>query len=1012
MEEENQQGPADISQEYPKITGEFEQFRPVDNSPQEKLDFIKGKRYRRVTRAAIKHLVDLDGEKRLISLMKEMEREISRMELSESSPYEIRRERNQSEVAREIKSLLLKFGIARLLKQGDWIINRKAEIPLSMGVIDFTEILQYISEFHDSHSTDNFDANDNYKLVAVDLGCGNGEFCEILRTEVENEPGRKWEVLGYADCIYFTLNDLLKNLLKDEYADDIFLQEFIDVVATLLIRELYKRENSDDERKPVDILSALPSNLDSLRNILPELVKYIDLEGREKINVDLEFLSDSERKLSQGCKEMIEEYFKSPEEFIGKYFISQTQDLTDEEKQKLADIERSTRALSETDRRNTAKITLKIRRIGDDTRRTSSESGSGIKRKPGRNTLNRLDQLKSLEIQKNLLKKKIPKLSGYSSLYPFNVIPGKFEEFKEIFPKSSIHYAYSFRSTSHADNESYINFYQDVARSIAPGGVYLDDGKKESWTRFERIALLRDLQHDLGDEFRIRIVCDEENAKSVLLERGFKLDDGSIEFFTDKFGEKILMPGNEFIEIDQWETRLPQIMIRNRVIEVLKKLFSDKEKWPSGNMHFKDVHATVDDAVRNEVNISMWEYLVEYDGGVSAEIKKTVDSISDKIVKVVMQELRERKLGNNEVVPLYEKSVVQTFPRLSAVEDSHGVNNERVFPVERMPRNKDIPTLEHMKRKSIELIKGLEKLKDEFKKQPLHVFEFDDCFTNGLMMDLLNRILSDACFIFNCNVEDFVKVSNVRLKNGEYPNMDESGLIYILGGSVNSAADKYGRKFTEEFCKPLLEYIKMGGFARALGVCFGSQTLMQAFGQLEDRKIKTISGALQYGAFPVALSKDKSGILDDMRGSKCAVGMTREDYTCFDDGNVFSGNNIEPLAHELRHENGNIFEDNDIAPAAFSLYSGRVVTTQFHPEISLTDPETENRINDWFSKNRYHVYSTFVLSDKMPSLQFDLKGRNMDGEEPWVERDAGPAFMLNTLLYQVNSLIEQLKQYR
>jgi GMP synthase-like glutamine amidotransferase len=980
---------------YPNITREFLQLKPVDDSPEEKLDFIKGKRKRRVTRAAIQHEVDLEKENELFELMRSEEQQVSHMESEGLNSAEIHNLRVNSNESKRIKSLLLQFGIAKLLKQGDWLVNRIYEIPKSMGVLDFSRLLQNISDFQESIA-----GKDN-KLIALDFGCGNGEYSEYIRKEDEN---RRWEVFGYADCIYFTLNDLLKNLIRDEFSGNEALREFVDVVSTLLIRRMSEDDSDEASSDKKSRIDGLASDINNIREILANLGEYIDLENRKRIKIDQEFLSDSEREISDACIELINEYFESPGQFLKKHFKKEALGLSKEEKIRLGEIDTEIERLQRESRYNSKKITVKIRVLPNANKtRASGEEVSEIKR--GNRSYGDVNEhLLNLQNEKLRLHESAPDLSKYISLYPYNIIPARFDDYDEIFPASSVHFAWSFRATSHIDDEEYSKTVKKLAESLAPGGVYLDDGKRESWTRFERLEILSDIQRELGDEFRVRIISDGENANSVLIERAYKNDKEESMYYSDH--AEIMSEGKEFIDIDEWKIKLPRLLVKNKIIKVLRGMFADPARWPYQNMHFKNVHPKLDKFVEKEVDTLFWNYLIESDEGLSDDILKLVNGISKKILRVIISELEESESEKNEFVPVNPGTAVQTIPRLTAVKDKYGINTERTFPVELLPRNHDIPNLEQVKRERMELAKCLIDLKEKSGNPPIHLIEFDDCFTNGLTMKTLNSILEDACFIFETDPEELIASSNVKLKEGEYPSLNDPNQIYIIGGSLNSAADRYGRKLTDEFCLPLLKQIESGAPARALGICFGSQSLMQAFGRLKDRQIKTVPGALQYGAFPFKFRQNSANVLGDLTGKNFTGYMTREDYTCIDSLSGLNPDDITPMAYELKESNGQVMINSEITPPVFNLLGGKVTVVQFHPEITLKDPETYEQIKKWTNKN-LSLNTSYLLTKDIFDSQFDIKGKDGEGERPWVEEDIGPVLLMKILHNQAKSLIEE-----
>lgn len=965
----------------------------------ESIDEIKEKRRERFSREAIRHHVDLKEEEELRELIAKEEREVMNLKRDGLTPNEIFLRRTQSPTSKRIKQLLQIFGIAKLNTSGDWIVNRKSEIPEAMGVIPFKDIMELQKHFNWI-----YDKKGRKALVALDLGCGNGEFCEELRAESDQDVNQPWEIYGYADRIYFTLQDFLRNLIRKEFGDDDALDEFIQVVSTLLLRELHEIEAySGHKTYEQDVLRSLPFNLGVIRPILQDLQKYIDIKGKHSIRVDLEFLSDAEREISVECRELIDAYIQDPKEFVSFYFKEVVQDLSPEEKNRLQGITAEMNVIKKSLDRVTRSLTRKIGKIDvNERKKHEDEIKEEMRSRARRSTLveNR-KKINALKKERNRIMRKIPDLAPYISLYHYNVIPGSFDDLENIIPDQAVNFMWAFRSTSHLDNADYIGTIKDAATKLAPGGIFLDDGKRESWTRYERIEELDRLQDELGSEFSVRLIVKDGKPTAVLIERVLDSELSGKIFFSDKFGEEMLKEGSEIIDVHEWVTKMPSMYIRNKVIEVVRDAFVDATyEGLRGRMFFKGVHPVI------EKGIDYVEQNVDYD---VSQIEEVAEKLQRSVIRILEQKGGPviKELLAQRVKPRKEKDTISTLSRTQEIP-MNGINRMRFFNVTDLPRNRDIPPKEALQMREFALVQGLSLLRQAIDRPPITVCEFDDCFTNKLMIDLLHNVLDSACFTYGVDFDDLVRIYNIKLRGDHYAQSSTLGVVNIIGGSTGNVYDEYGKRFTDHFVRPLMDEIAIGTPARFIGVCFGSQSILQAFGQQHNLPFNTAPGALQYGAFPVSFTGNKRSFLKELSGASYTVSMTRESYSLVDGYDELSNDLIAPLAFEYSKFNGRMQVDKELPPVAFSLYGGKVITTQFHPEISLKAPESHGEMNAWLDQNHQYLKQEFGEKGRTLPRHFDIKALSDSGIINWVEKDIGPFFMLNVLSRQIETLLTDL----
>ncbi|MBI2639129.1 hypothetical protein HYW83_06095 [Candidatus Peregrinibacteria bacterium] len=917
-----------------------------------------------------------------------------------------------------IKALYLKLGIAEMLTQGDWSVNREDEISEGFGVASLAQAEAILLRFHRRNGQLATTAPIREgKLVHLHAGCGTGVMLERLRRD-RTDPfgnGRRlidyFTEIGYADRIYYTLEDLMTTFLKDEYKKDGAVHELIHIICTLLLRRLhYSKEFNNDPSKLLQRLCLLQMDPNYIRSILLGLPGYLpNLIGLKKIKADGEFIRDTDMDISPECRALIQSLFagekkgaessKSGAEFVKKYFTPEFWDPIKKPKEQPTD------------------------------------------------------------------------LAQHITIWPHHVILGKFEEFGQLVEeKPLLDMVNCFRASSHLEDAAYETLMESFCRRLKPGGIILDDGMRESYTRYERIEIWQRLQQKLGPQYRVEVICSAAGPRSILVQRCIAGEDGSFAFFNAAEKAELLRSGCSGVPIDEYATSWPERVLRSQIMGELRRILIDSTlitgdseadralKIRRGRFEFQGVHREVDDllersifgtdqwrnASAGEVGAPLWEACrLNAVGLVNSEIKKVRNRVRAMEGGAI--------LLNND--PEFS---TETFPLRG--KDGEGIHKKRRIPVNELPRNSRIPRLVDLQDEQRNLVATLEEICERTGGQPpLTLVEFGDCFTNPLMRGALEQLLGGEA------AKRLMTVKNVRLRSGEYPSFPDTGVV-ILGGSLDDTYDPRGMAFTEECAVPLVKRIQNGNTLRAVGVCFGHQALLEAYGKVNGLPFKTVRGALEFGAFPVRFA-DSHASLKHLQGQTCTLAMTHSGYVLVPGYETVD--DVKPLAFPCSgfSKPGKGAIDSSLPPVAFSFANGKIITSQFHPEVQLADRHHRLVLKRHLARHTDGIRREFaeivtgtslqaarLMAGKNPDpLGLSLKRRPREIVEPneaqkphhprlrvrpaelnstyyinnhtlnfgavdkngkrvpWIERDIGPAWFLATLQHHADSISRQLK---
>lgn len=965
------------------------------------------------------------------------------------------------------------------------------DISSSMGIVPFNDVESLILQFyHESGLLVDTAPIVEGKLTALDLGCGNGITAERLRRDATDpfENGRRlvnyWAEIGFADKIYWTLPDLLYNLIREEHKSDPTVLEFADVVSILLIRRInqLKRYPPKVLDKYDETILSLPTNPNVIRVILPNLEHYIqDFVGLKKFKTDGEFESDSEHVISKSCRALIEDYFEGP----GIFRVVNDQAKPGESElldavfgpNKFAE-KRATRAFLKTyfndeaiEHGDKIEKTIKARQaeilqVGEEYNRTTAEMKSLQER---RKVLCEGDEKDALDLEiaqlierrkeiktrekllissKEELERDRTDLAGEITIYPHNVVLGDFADFKTVMPDApAFDWVRSWRASSHADDEQYAELIEACAYRLKPGGIITEDGKRESYTRFERIEQLQALQKKLGGEYRVSLIAKANGPSGVLIERAVVRKNGETVFFSEEKGKQLLRENVQLVPVDMFAARWPEMLVRNEIVRRFRYYFIDsilqdcrpeetRKRTYQGRMQFRDLHAPLDKCLEdNFFNSEEWNEKIKNKVPGDSEYDEYIERIWGAVVSEIFKVRRRVEAVTKGAVLLRsESAVIRTFP-LRYQESGGGsmcraVSYSRSCKVKDLPRNSDIPDLSDAKleaeRRS--LVKALSEIRKLTGKPPLRLHLYN-CFTDVAMLDTILTLLGAG---EDPEKRELFRTTNVKIEGNydpaagkkvySYPEQ-EDGVIDIFGGSTNDAYDDGGKNYIEGFVMPWLSQIDRGSLVRGLGICFGSQCILEGLGKLRGFDLKTERGALQFGPFPVVFG-ERHVAVKHLEKRACTAVFTRSGYSIPDDS-ILSRMNLRPLAFEGKMgENGVWLPDEELPPVAFSLLDGRVMTTQMHLEASITDPRHLRPLSKYagrhtrglseaFGRNLSPFKDPLASPNYLRDHHFSLDAEDIFGKKTkWVTRDIGMAFLIPSLLHLANDLLNELELRR
>ncbi|MDH5596725.1 MAG: hypothetical protein OEY44_01365 [Candidatus Peregrinibacteria bacterium] len=999
----------------------------------------------------------------------------------------------------KVKATYVKLGLSRMLLHGDWRANRGEEMAGEMGLQSITQRKANILRFKMQHGYEGPTRRNENKLNHIDVGCGNAVFIHRQRNSDirpladmgDQRPlGSFWEEFGFADTLYYSANDLIAGALRKEYQEDEALVEFADVVSTLLLRQIHfgaKEMDAGTNDIADEVLQGLATSPDSFKLILPSLSTYIPglklYQGaNNKIVADEEFLMNGEKTISPECMKLIDEYFRGQgggQAFVDKYFATESwgHTPTNASRYSALNIE-----IEELERR--------IEQIESRVARPSIMDS--IAAKVGRPSLE--ERLKQLNAQRRLLlQQKEAFDKGARPLdipfYPSKVYLGHFEDIEEIFPQApTFDYVQSVMSLNHSEDELYVESMRQLALRLKPGSVHDDTGVRQSYTRFERVDLLVALQEELGPDYKITVCEHQGRTKRVTVERAVMDAYGTRVFYSDEDGAEENLPDHDVYSIREFSKRQPKTIFRNQVIRRLRHLLIpevDLEQDPATiyeslmkmRMKLRDIFGPNNELYQGleEEIFSDPEWLaIQHLSPESEEYKRWVDramehikdtrtevrnrfirvsrpptgrirTFSQTMPAVVLEDNLARTTAPAPMLPMDPSTAPPpshsfaedtTIPPSVRLETPMAIYVPREIPARLLPRGVDYSE-ELLEEQRMNLVRDLRILQNLLGDHPVNLIEFDTCFTNPLMIFFLCELLGlpEPHTKETLQKSGLVRIENVKMMSGHFPSIRKG--LTIEGGSLNDPTDPYGGAFTAQFSLEALKRIDRGELVRIIGICFGSESILEAYGKLKGHNMYTDKGVLQFAPSPQIYNTMGHPSLDYLAGQACAVAITRSGYSIVPQ-TALNGDLI-PLAYEGKLIEGagivdmglhdpyqlvgatldpvsktTIWEPDYSLPAtAYTMLGGKADTIQAHPEVRLAIERDLEIIKQFTRQTARQTNPGLGIRTAQDVIfrNMDLYKTNALGrQERWIKNDFGMPWMIPTMHHHVKSLIAQYRE--
>ncbi len=156
----------------------------------------------------------------------------------------------QHQVANDYLRLLVYAGVVQPVLADDWVVDRRLDTALSLGLLNDTEGedpldgARAVNEM-EARVRDRLDDNKPSIFVSMVKGSGNGRFVQDKRlARAEEEYERKYTEIGYGDRLYVSIDDVLSKFLKPDTDYDIEsnlvgYKYFVSVLNSLFRRYLH-----------------------------------------------------------------------------------------------------------------------------------------------------------------------------------------------------------------------------------------------------------------------------------------------------------------------------------------------------------------------------------------------------------------------------------------------------------------------------------------------------------------------------------------------------------------------------------------------------------------------------------------------------------------------------------------------------------------------------------------------------------------------------------------------------
>ncbi len=627
-------------------------------------------------------------------------------------------------------------------------------------------------------------------------------------------------------------------------------------------------------------------------------------------------------------------------------------------------------------------------------------------------------------------KERIVDLNRYPDVHLEGFIPGRFVEIPKKIPKNLIGLMTSTKGDTHESDEEFERDVRGNLEVLAPGGVLLTQGVVQSYTRILRFKEILKAIRESGEMAKVEIVvCRSTEAPLAVLiqkydERGYLTDEDKEKFLGDAYCESM----EDFM-------RRPLVALMERIRERIfaaadgdEYIFRDLKKKLNLD---EEISNTLKDVLMYVIQNSpeiLAQYKSLYDKGEGEvalnlelhnsgeqrllgenEVKAAMEIVEARIFDALVSTGRVKRMLKPGSLEVLSPTTIYTFKnlRMRGSLDEQRMYND-VSVCERLASNSEFLTeknLGRIDRRRRQILKDFDTLQKRGMKKPLKVITFSDCVHNEILVEQLAGFLGEDNFRrFGLRMDvDLSTFNNDGEFSSKFRDLLEEGGIFISGGSFYNAFDPEGEEYKAVATRPLFKkYCEGDRNLRILNICFSLQQWADVAGehfteQYHDRVVEVIPGALEFGPTPIKLPK-RTRNQRFFRGfpPNFTAAMTHSSHVSLDN----KGNGIYPVMVPLAYSGLTNL------PIAWADDDSRVVSVQFHPEVSLVNACDKDghveRIIEELRKFESQIRGSFGVG--VDDLQENWKLRNADGK-PRVTADIWDLFIANTLFSFAKDLV-------
>lgn len=528
--------------------------------------------------------------------------------------------REKKDLIREINSILFKLGVIKIPSTMEFKVNRRnPEVAENLGIRGFPELEAILVDFYESNGIKKGE-NNKGKLISMSWGCGNAGGLLDRRLQRDNKSIRDlskyFEYFGCADYIYASLDDMIYYFIKKEERaeNEVGFREFSYILATLILRQ-HRIVDFDQKNRDYTAEHSLPYEdrlglRDEVRHPLLNIVKdanclrdifyYLDecnvvKKNEAKYGItsfieDLEYPSQKATQIkTEKCKELFSE--------LGSCFY-------DEFKQKRVDVEDRVKAF--------------------------------------------LDRY-----FKPFFQEQAHNLNTYNKVHTHNVFLMDFQEAEGVFgkhdgmEKTKFNLVTAYRSNSHQKRGNYIKTLRTLIDLLADGGIILDDGDRESYTREECFDEILEIAR-ANPDINVDIISTKDNKKlSIFIQKGLKKPIEQSEeniFLSVDQKEQIIKEGCLIVPIEIFLNQKVVQNFRSLIVAILKEKNINGEKIDSNYFLRTNFFRTINEKINQEIMDYILQetirYLINNLPNLVYKVLDKLPDIGDTLDKISDEDLR------------------------------------------------------------------------------------------------------------------------------------------------------------------------------------------------------------------------------------------------------------------------------------------------------------------------------------------------------------------------------------